>query len=347
MAFRFWRRLKVAPGVTLNLSKSGGSLSFGPRGGKFTVGPRGKRVTAGLPGTGLFYTKTVGGNRRGQTTNPDRDAERNAPSVGTRDRLSLGFFQRLATPKAEEAFVDGCREMLFGSPATARAHLESATHLADAAFLAGYLAFKERDLHRALAHFNNALEKHQQLGTYFDKYGIAATMTLPVTDDVTAHIGPRPRGVLLAMVEIYQELDHTDHALACLESLRRIEPGDVVVNLSMAEVLAGSRLGDRDACDQIVRLASGIENESPVHAALLMYKGMALRALGLPTAARDALTMALRRTKDRSPELLRAIRYERALAYEEMGQRARARTEFGRIYAEDPGYEDVATRVAD
>jgi len=28
---RFWRRLKIAAGLTLNLSKSGGSLSFGPQ----------------------------------------------------------------------------------------------------------------------------------------------------------------------------------------------------------------------------------------------------------------------------------------------------------------------------
>ncbi|RMH36562.1 MAG: DUF4236 domain-containing protein, partial [Nitrospirae bacterium] len=44
MAFRFWRRIRITPGVTLNLSKSGGSLSFGPRGAKFTIGPRGKRA---------------------------------------------------------------------------------------------------------------------------------------------------------------------------------------------------------------------------------------------------------------------------------------------------------------
>jgi len=63
MSFRFWRRSKIAPGVTLNLSKSGGSFSFGPRGAKFTVGSRGKRATVGIPGTGLFYTKTLpGGN---------------------------------------------------------------------------------------------------------------------------------------------------------------------------------------------------------------------------------------------------------------------------------------------
>lgn len=59
MAFRFWRRIKIAPGVTLNLSKSGGALSFGPRGAKFTAGSRGRRATVGIPGTGLFYTQIL------------------------------------------------------------------------------------------------------------------------------------------------------------------------------------------------------------------------------------------------------------------------------------------------
>ena len=67
MAFRFFRRMKIAPGVTLNFSKSGISTSFGVRGAKVTVGPRGVRRTVGLPGTGLFYTETgsgAGGKRR-------------------------------------------------------------------------------------------------------------------------------------------------------------------------------------------------------------------------------------------------------------------------------------------
>jgi hypothetical protein len=64
MGFRFWRRVRIAPELTLNLSKSGGSISFGPRGAKFTVGGRGKRATVGLPGTGLFYTSTFPSEKR-------------------------------------------------------------------------------------------------------------------------------------------------------------------------------------------------------------------------------------------------------------------------------------------
>ena len=60
MPLRFWRRVKVAPGVTLNLSKTGTSVSLGPRGARTTLGHGKVRQTMGLPGTGLFYTRTLG-----------------------------------------------------------------------------------------------------------------------------------------------------------------------------------------------------------------------------------------------------------------------------------------------
>ena len=111
MGFRFWRRIKIAPGVTLNLSKSGGSLSFGPRGAKFTIGSRGKRATVGLPGTGLFYTSTFPSAK--QTVQKERRSRDYMPTVRPEDRLTLGFFKRLITPDDEEAFVDGCRELVY------------------------------------------------------------------------------------------------------------------------------------------------------------------------------------------------------------------------------------------
>jgi hypothetical protein len=55
MGLRFFRRFRIAPGVTLNLSKSGVSTSIGTRGAHLTVGPRGTTESVGLPGTGLSY----------------------------------------------------------------------------------------------------------------------------------------------------------------------------------------------------------------------------------------------------------------------------------------------------
>lgn len=59
MGFRFQRRVRLLPGVRINLSKSGVSASVGRRGAWLTFGRRGARATLGLPGTGLSYTTTT------------------------------------------------------------------------------------------------------------------------------------------------------------------------------------------------------------------------------------------------------------------------------------------------
>jgi hypothetical protein len=55
-----FRRVRLAPGISLNLSGSGPSLSFGVRGAHLTVGWTGMRQTVGIPGTGIFYTNREG-----------------------------------------------------------------------------------------------------------------------------------------------------------------------------------------------------------------------------------------------------------------------------------------------
>ncbi len=56
MGFRFRRSLRIAPGLRINLSRSGVSTSIGRRGAWFTFGPRGTRETIGVPGSGVYYT---------------------------------------------------------------------------------------------------------------------------------------------------------------------------------------------------------------------------------------------------------------------------------------------------
>jgi Protein of unknown function (DUF4236) len=80
---RLFRRIKIAPGVTINVSKSGLSTSFGPKGAKVTVGKRGVRRTVGIPGTGVYYTSTSSGRTAGGTQTP---APGVAGPVGTASR---------------------------------------------------------------------------------------------------------------------------------------------------------------------------------------------------------------------------------------------------------------------
>lgn len=59
MGFRYNKRIKIAPGIRLNISKSGVSSSFGPRGASVTVGKRGVRANVGIPGTGISYSQQL------------------------------------------------------------------------------------------------------------------------------------------------------------------------------------------------------------------------------------------------------------------------------------------------
>ncbi|MBW4035274.1 MAG: DUF4236 domain-containing protein [Proteobacteria bacterium] len=62
MGFRFRKRIRIAPGLGINLSKSGASVSVGGRGAMLNFGRRGKRVTIGVPGTGVSYSEQIGTN---------------------------------------------------------------------------------------------------------------------------------------------------------------------------------------------------------------------------------------------------------------------------------------------
>lgn len=78
MALRFRRRIRLAPGLRLNLSKSGLSLSAGPRGLSTTFGMRGTYLNTGLPGTGLYSRSRIGGGSSSSATSSAATTPRTA-----------------------------------------------------------------------------------------------------------------------------------------------------------------------------------------------------------------------------------------------------------------------------
>lgn len=63
MAFRFRQRIKIAPGIYINLGKKSASVSVGVKGASITKGiagdHKGTRANLGLPGTGLNFTQQL------------------------------------------------------------------------------------------------------------------------------------------------------------------------------------------------------------------------------------------------------------------------------------------------
>ncbi len=59
MSIRFYRRIRLTKGITLNISKTGFSISLGRRGFHITFGKKGIRITTGIPKTGLYSTKQI------------------------------------------------------------------------------------------------------------------------------------------------------------------------------------------------------------------------------------------------------------------------------------------------
>jgi len=108
------------------------------------------------------------------------------PTPRPEDRLSMGFFKRLMTPKDEEHFVDGMRQFVLTHETAALRHFSQAEQLADAAFMAGILSLQREALPEAERFFKAAKSRHATLGRYFHKYGVQASVALAITDEVAA-----------------------------------------------------------------------------------------------------------------------------------------------------------------
>lgn len=59
MGLRFRKYINLAPGVRMNLSGSGASLTIGPRGASIGIGRRGTYINTGIPGTGIYSRSKI------------------------------------------------------------------------------------------------------------------------------------------------------------------------------------------------------------------------------------------------------------------------------------------------
>jgi hypothetical protein len=99
MGFRFRRSVRLLPGIRINLSSSGPSVSVGRRGFHYTIGPKGTRVTAGIPGAGLSWTHYSPYEARRSAVQDTLPSELNFHPAGPRNYDQLQTIQNASADK--------------------------------------------------------------------------------------------------------------------------------------------------------------------------------------------------------------------------------------------------------
>lgn len=347
MGVRFRRSIRLAPGVRLNVTKTGFGVTAGGKVARYSVHSSGRRtVGLSLPGTGTYYQQSSGARQdRGTVTQSPR-GQRPAPRV---DPASLIPKPGLLASTVERAYHRGLLSYLAGD---SRSALDSFEYVAaadpsaaSAQLFAGVAANALEDAPRAIKHFEAVVGSSSGLpDRYQSKFMpaglISLALSVKITDSVTATPPFGELAATLALAELYQAAGRLEEAIGLVQQLDETLP-DPLVRLSLCDLL----FADGDYAG-VIESSTGVTNESDIDVETLHLRGAAFLATELPTAALETFTAALSKTSNREVSLLTAVRYDRAILLEQLGQSKRAREDLERVYAVDPLFEDVKARLA-
>ncbi|QDV04617.1 Chromosome-partitioning ATPase Soj [Planctomycetes bacterium Poly30] len=291
----------------------------------FLDGQLTEKVAAGVARSGLLLSFTRAGKP---------DAKRPA-GVHPRGTTEPGFF-----PAEAEGFAAACKELCKRSAVDA---LDECDDSADGRFLAGVLELFGKSYDDAAEAFGEALAQERKLGSTTTRLGVQLVAGVHFGNGLSVQFGPNAAGAKLGQViALFMDGD-IEGASAAADELVEFEPEDLAVKLLRAEIAMAE--GTKAAHQLVNRMTTDIEGNGALERALLVHKARSLAALGLASAARDALSVAAENGKGHDKALNAVVLYEGAVAAEAQGDEAAARRDFERLYTIDPGYADVAERL--
>lgn len=338
MGFRFFKRIRIAPGVSINLSKSSPSISIGPRGLKYTLSRRGKRVTFGLPGTGLSYSTRSGWS--GESKDGKKGYNLNIPHV------RVPALKGLFASSGEKAFISGLKSFVDGEIDDAYRIFASTSAIVDAVFMHGFIALGKGQYSQADKDFQLCNSQSRVLGKVINQCTNDFKLSLAITDYIDALIDLDDRGLVLAHLEALQKLGKYPEALNLLAGIWNSNPGDIVVCLSLCDLVVASPSVSKDQLDEVIQITSKISNDEPIHTNILYLRGAAMFRIGDLAGAISQLSKILRRKSGRPAELMHQIKYLRGVSYDQLNQKQLALKDYKSIYFENPSFKDVANRLA-
>ena len=355
MGFRFYKRVALFPGVSMNFGKRGTSFSVGPRGLKTTINPtKGIRYSIGIPGTGLSYlTPYRKWGDAGSTEKPP--SSRKTPSAADQrqavretdhQKLDLGFWAKLTLSNEEKKLAEGIQAYIDGDISKAESSLKQAGCYPDANFTLGFICLNENRFEEAIRSFELAEAHADGIGAFYRKYQLEMTLTLCISPFLTVELPPDLTSANLGHAEALQQFGRCADACNILLALYKQDPSNLMVTASLSELVLESSPDNTQWMNAILNLTKNLENDSYLHAVLLMHKAEAFDNLNMYDAAIMTLTQALRKKADRPPFFINELFYQRGRLYAKTGKKSLAIKDFSTVYSKDPNYADVQQQLS-
>lgn len=316
MGFRMRKSFKLAPGVRLNVSKSGFGMSAGVPGARYSVHSSGRRTkSVGLPGTGMGWVSTSSSSRSSRTV---------APGPRKSNASKPGVF----APKSEKVLYEAVRKE---DPAALELIAQQHPEQSLVAFTLAGFQVEDHQRAREMLGWVFAQATDPSETPFAKKYIPQARARIQVAAGASAELPLSRDAIGLYLAELHQEAGDLHSAIDIVEQL---EPTSYAA-VSLAELY--SQCGRHQ---EVVDLTEGTENGDDSTALLLVFRGVALREMGLNESALTCFKEALR-FRSRPAAIRHQALLERSKTYVESGKRAQARKDLERILGENSAFPGV------
>jgi len=328
MGFRMRKSMKIAPGVRLNVSKSGVGASVGGKGGRYSAHSSGRRTTTLGSGVvpGVYYQKSSGGGSSRSGSRSQSAAQQAAPPSPKKP----GMF----APKGEKELYKAIKAQDVKAIKSVGVYHKD-FRLPSYSLAGLMLLIDEPDEAEQLLSEAFATGKDPADDKFVSTY-LSTRLELSLAQGVTAELPVNRDAVGLALAELKQDRGDLEGAIDVVEEL---EPTTYSA-VSLAELYALTL-----RWDDVIELTEGMKNEDDASALLCFFRGQAFRQQGFHDAAHEALREALR-SKSRAAPIRHMALAERAQNYLAQGKNGMARKDLERILAEDSDYPNVREELA-